>query len=98
MGLLDILVGDNKKDEEDKLKEEFIKNEEQDEINFEEEELEEDDFHFDDDTGVIVAMSRKNTDEVRGLLPNLDSIIYLYWKLWIFHRLEIQWKNNLVKK
>lgn len=37
-----------------------------------------DDFHFDDDTGVIVAMSRKNTDEVRGLLPNLDSIIYLY--------------------
>ena len=52
--LLDLLLSDNKenkamKDEENKLKEECIKNGEQDEYNFEEEELEEDDFYYEDD-------------------------------------------------
>ena len=37
-----------------------------------------DDFHFSDDTGVIIAMSRINTDEVRSVLPDSDSILYLF--------------------
>jgi hypothetical protein len=48
--LLDLLTNKNdKKDEEDKLKEEFIEKGEQEDFNFEEEELEEDDYHFEDD-------------------------------------------------
>jgi len=51
MGLLDLLITNNKdKDTEDeKLKKEFIKKGEQDIFNFEEEDLEEDDYHYEDD-------------------------------------------------
>lgn len=50
MGLLEMLLGDNnKKDADDELKEEYIKKGEQEEYNFEEEDLEEDDFHYEDD-------------------------------------------------
>ena len=46
MGFFDLI---EKEDEEEKLKEELIKNGEQDDYNFEEEDLEEDDYHFEDD-------------------------------------------------
>jgi hypothetical protein len=50
MGLLDLLIGDTKKeDEEDKLKKEYIDKGEQENYNFEEEDLEEDDYFYDDD-------------------------------------------------
>lgn len=50
VSILDILFGNDKKeDEEDKLKKEFIDKGEQEDFNFEEEELEEDDYHYDDD-------------------------------------------------
>ena len=48
---LTLLIANNKdKDTEDeKLKKEFIKKGEQDTFNFEEEDLEEDDYHYEDD-------------------------------------------------
>ena len=50
VSILDILFGNDKKeDEEDKLKKEFIDKGEQEDFNFEEEELEEDDYHYDYD-------------------------------------------------
>ncbi len=51
MGILsDLILGNDKKeDEEDKLKKEFIEKGEQDSINFEEEDLEEDDYYYEDD-------------------------------------------------
>ena len=49
MGLFDLLLGNDKEDEEDKLKKEFIKNGEQEDYNFEEEDLEEDDYYYEDD-------------------------------------------------
>lgn len=49
MGLLDLFIGNDKEDEEDKLKSDFIKNGEQDDYNFEEEDLEEDDYYYEDD-------------------------------------------------
>ena len=50
VSILDILFGNDKKeDEEDKLKKEFIDKGEQEDFNFEEEELEEDNYHYDDD-------------------------------------------------
>ena len=50
VSILDILFGNDKKeDEEDKIKKEFIDKGEQEDFNFEEEELEEDDYHYDDD-------------------------------------------------
>ena len=48
MGLFDLFTSD-KEDEEDKLKKEFIKKGEQEDYNFEEEDLEEDDYHYEDD-------------------------------------------------
>ena len=45
----DLLFGEPKKDADDELEQEFIDNEEQDEYNFEEEDLEEDDYHYEDD-------------------------------------------------
>ena len=47
MALFDLFS--EKEDEEDKLKKEFIKKGEQEDYNFEEEELEEDDYHYEDD-------------------------------------------------
>ena len=49
MGLLDMFLGNDKEDEEDKLKDEFVKKGEQEDYNFEEEDLEEDDYHYEDD-------------------------------------------------
>lgn len=51
MGLLDLLITNNKdkEPEDEKLKKEFIKKGEQDEFNFEEEDLEEDDYYYEDD-------------------------------------------------
>ena len=51
MGILDLIFGDNKdkEDEEDKLKKEFVDKGEQEEFNFEEEDLEEDDYYYEDD-------------------------------------------------
>ena len=49
MGLFDLLIGNDKEDEEDKLKKEFIKNGEQEDYNFEEEDLEEDDYYYEYD-------------------------------------------------
>lgn len=52
MGLLDLLASltDTKKEDEDeKIKQELIEKGEQEEFNFEEEELEEDDYFFEDD-------------------------------------------------
>ncbi len=43
------LFGNDKEDEEDKLKGEFVEKGEQEEYNFEEEELEEDDYYYEDD-------------------------------------------------
>lgn len=52
MGILDFLFdianSQNKEDEEDKLKQEFIDNGEQEDYNFEEEDLEEDDYYYED--------------------------------------------------
>ena len=49
MGLFDLFNSSDKEDEEDKLKKEFIKKGEQEDYNFEEEDLEEDDYHYEDD-------------------------------------------------
>ena len=46
MGLFDFII---KEDEDDKSKKEFIEKGEQEEYNFEEEDLEEDDYHYEDD-------------------------------------------------
>ena len=48
-GFMDLIFGNNKEDEEDKLKGEFVKKGEQEDYNFEEEELEEDDYYYEND-------------------------------------------------
>ena len=50
MGIFDLLESlTEKEDEDEKLKKELIDSGEQEEFNFEEEELEEDDYHFEDE-------------------------------------------------
>lgn len=48
--MFELLFGNDKKeDPEEKLKKEFIEKGEQEDFNFEEEDLEEDDYHYEDD-------------------------------------------------
>lgn len=47
--LFELLFGDSKDSPEESIEDEFIKKGEQEDFNFEEEDLEEDDYHYEDD-------------------------------------------------